>query len=358
MHDPSGTTFVVGSYTAPYGAFRAMGEGLTLIRLDPAGQLRRLDNLILPNPAYVLPIGKGVVGAVLETDDDRAGIALLQVDGDRLQLVQSIAVPGNIPCHLDVHPTGSWLAGVCYGTGDVLSVPLDADGRMIGQDLVATRHHGHGRHPVRQTKPHPHATRFSPDGNWLVVADLGIDQVVSYRFDTVTGPDFSTARVWASPPGSGPRLPLFSPDGLFVVLVEELSCMLVSLSWQDGALSEVCRVSSLIEPFEGENTAAGLRWHPSGRLVGVSNRGADSIALCHFDDGRLTPWREFSCGGAKPRDFAFPSCGKWIIAAAQNSDVLAVFSIDENADTIIDTGERLVVKSPACVQETRGEIRY
>lgn len=343
--------FVAGSYSEPYGPFRAVGDGLTLISLDPSGQLRRLDCLALPNPAYVLPIGGGRVASVIETHDDRAGIVLVQIDSERLRLIQSIAAPGRIPCHLDLHPGAHWLAGTCYGTGEVFSVPLSVGGRLAEQELVATRHRGRGLHPVRQTMAHPHAARFSPDGRWLIVPDLGIDQVMSYRFDAIAGPDFSNPQVWRSPPGSGPRLPLFSPDGQHVVLVEELSCSLVSLSWQDGALSEIGRISSLVQPFGGENTAAGLRWHPSGRVIGVSNRGADSIALFHFDGGRLSAWREFPCGGTKPRDFAFSSCGKWLIASSQNSDLLTLFAVNLDAETIRDTGERLAIKSPSCVRE-------
>ncbi len=346
------TTFGVGSYTEPDGAFRAVGEGLSLVALHPSGRLELLDSLLLPNPSFVLPLGQGRMAVVLETDDYRAGIALVRVEAGKLRHLSTIASPGRIPCHLDRHPSGRWLAGACYGTGEVFALPLEESGQLVASAMVVTRHAGSSVHPVRQTVPHPPAARFSPDGRWLVVADLGTDKVVCYPFDPARGPDFSSGRIWNAPPGSGPRLPLFSPDGRHLLLVEEIGSALACLRWEDGALRETCRVGSRIAPFAGENTAACLRWHPSGKIIGVSNRGADSIALFHYDsaEGRLAPWLELPCGGNKPRDFIFSPCGRWLIASSQNSDLLALFAVDLEAGRVTDTGTRLAVRSPSNIQ--------
>lgn len=346
------TAFVVGSYSEPYGPFRAVGEGLTLIGLEDDGRLTALDCLALPNPSYVRPIGGNRVAVTLETDDERAGIALVAVEKGRLRLAQRIDAPGRIPCHLDMHPAGQWLAGACYGSGEVFAVPIGKDGWLASERMVMSRHRGASIHPVRQTSPHPHATRFSPDGRWVVAPDLGTDKVTSYRFDPAMGPDFSSTRAWTAQPGSGPRLASFSPDGRYLVLVEEIASAVTSLRWEDGELRDGCRLSSLIKPLKGENTASGLRWHPSGRAIAVSNRGADSVSLFYFDSdgGSLAPWREFSCGGSKPRDLTFSRCGRWLITSAQNSDLLAVFFIDIEAGEVRDTGERLAVRSPSCVR--------
>jgi len=342
--------FVVGSYTEPYGPFRAIGDGISLVSLHPTGKLATLAHLALPNPAYLRPLSADRIAVAIETDDERASIALVRVEADALELEDRIAAPGRIPCHVDLHSSGRWLAGACYGTGEVFALPLTG-GRLQPDRMVSTRHAGSSVHPVRQTGPHPHAARFSPDGAWLIVPDLGTDKIAVYPFDETAGPDFSKPSFWPAPAGSGPRLPLFSLDGGHVVLVEEIASRLVSLRWNDGRLSECQRISSLIEPFPGENTAAGLRWHPSGHLIGVSNRGADAISLFAFDPetGRLTPWHQIPSGGVKPRDFEFSSCGTWLITTNQNGDCLAVYSIEQNE--IRDTGERLTVRSPSCIRQ-------
>jgi len=345
--------FVVGSYTEPYGPFRAIGDGISLVSLHPTGKLEPLAQLALPNPAYLRPLSADRIAVAIETDDDRASIALVRVGSGALELEERVATPGRISCHVDLHPMGSWLAGACYGTGEVFALPL-TEGRLRPDRMITTRHTGSSVHPVRQTGPHPHAARFSPDGDWLIVPDLGADTVSAYPFHEARGPDFSHARLWQAPAGSGPRLPLFSGNGQYIVLVEEIASRLVSLRWNDGELRECHRVSSLIDPFPGENTAAGLRWHPSGRLVGVSNRGADAISLFAFDPeaGRLTPWRQISSGGTKPRDFEFSSCGAWLITTNQNGDCLAIYALEE--DGVRDTGERLTVRSPSCIRQISG----
>ena len=45
------------------------------------------------------------------------------------------------------------------------------------------RHYGHGADPVRQSAPHPHAAVWAPDGKYVIVADLGTDDLTVYRVD-------------------------------------------------------------------------------------------------------------------------------------------------------------------------------
>lgn len=337
----TGRRLVVGSYTEPYGPFRAVGRGVTLATLSPDGGLTREDELGgLANPAYVRVDAE--IHAVIETRRP-AGLARIAVEGRRLRLLGTAPVPGDIPCHLDVAPGGDWLAGCCYGSGHVFvrrpASVADSDG------LCRT---GGSIHPVRQTSAHPHACRFSPDGRWLLVPDLGTDEIACYPFDPSEG-RLSAPRPWRAPPGSGPRLLLFSADGRHVVLVHELASTVSSLRWEDGTLVPVSTVSSLLSPG-GPNTAAGLRWHPSGRMLGVTNRGADSVTLIAFDpeDGRLAPLSEHPSGGAKPRDLDFSPCGRWLVVGNQDGDSLAVLAVEPSR--LVDTGARLAVASPSCVR--------
>lgn len=344
--------FVVGSYTTPYGPFRAIGEGVSLMRLSSDGEISLVDRLALPNPAYLRPDGQGRVYAVLETDDARAGIAAIALDGDalRLRLEQSIASPGAIPCHLDIHPGGGWLACACYGSGHVFTRRILAGGRLADGGTVIRRQ-GSSVNPQRQNAAHPHAARFSPDGKWLAVPDLGTDEIACYPFDATGGAlAGESARLWKSPPGSGPRLVLFSPDGQYLLAIKEIASEISSLTWKTGRLEEVCSVSCLTGGFSGANTTAGLRWHPDGRTFAVSNRGANTIALFRFDagDGRVAPLGAVPSGGVKPRDFDFTPCGRWLIAANQDGDSLVVFAVEP--DRLAASGIRHAVRSPSCVR--------
>lgn len=346
----------IGSYTETYGDFRAKGDGIALLSLSDDGRLALVDRLgDLPNPSYLEPIADGRFLAALEVDDERSGIATIAVDhaAHQLRLVHRQATPGQVLCHLDRHPAG-WVAGACYGSGHVFTRRL-TDAAIVGGDdgggsVIARQ--GRSIHPERQTRPHPHAVRFSPDGRWLVVPDLGTDEVACYRFSAADGQLDPTPRIWRAPSGSGPRLLHFSPDGRFVMLVHELTSEVSCLGFEDGMLRPVARVSSLIAPFAGENTAAGLYWHPTRRILAVSNRGADRIALLHVDEvsGVLSPWFEIPSGGDKPRDFAFSACGRWIIVANQNSDSVVLWELDWDRGVGRDTGSRLTIGTPSCVR--------
>ncbi len=211
-------------------------------------------------------------------------------------------------------------------------------------------HSGSSIHRERQTGPHPHATVFSPDGRWLVVPDLGTDEVLSYPFDAASG-RLQTPRRFKAAAGSGPRLVLFSRAGDRLILVQELSSTASSLAWQAGKLEEVSAAPTTeIRP----NTAAGLRWHPSGALFAASNRGADTIQLFSFAtaSGAITAVASVPSGGAKPRDFDFSPCGRWMVVGNQDSDSLALFAIETKgaAPTLSDTGIRVAIATPTCVR--------
>jgi 6-phosphogluconolactonase len=221
-------------------------------------------------------------------------------------------------------------------------------GERVSEARTTVLHSGSSVHPVRQTGPHPHAVCFSPDGRFLLVPDLGLDRIVIYPFDAKTGTLGPSHRV-ETPPGSGPRLILFSADGRHAVMVEELACRVVCYRWEDGTLREAAALETTgVRP----NTAAGLRWHPSGATFAASNRGADTVQLFRFEaaTGALAPLATVPSGGTKPRDFDFSPCGRFLVIAHQDSDSLVRHRLNEDASEAAPTGERLAVGSPTCVR--------
>jgi 6-phosphogluconolactonase len=296
-----------------------------------------------------------------ETDDARAALAQIGVDASsvspeaRLTPLRTVTVPGTIPCHVSLHPTGQWAACACYGSGDVLVYRTDATG-CPSVLAFQTRHTGSSAHPVRQTMPHPHATCFSPDGRWLLVPDLGTDEIWCHPFNERDG-SLGPPKRFPVPPGSGPRLLLFAPDGRHAIAVFELSSAVAVLHWDNGELACRRTMPSTIALHAGTlqagvNTAAGLRWHPSGRYFAVSNRGIDTIVSFRYNGiaGEISPVSDVPAGGAKPRDFEFSPCGRWLIAAAQDGNVLAVIAVDPTTGALHPTDIRHAMHSPSCVR--------
>ena len=353
--------FVVGSYTESYAEFRAAGEGVSLVGLGEDGHLALVDRLGgLPNPSYLKPFAKDRFLAALEVDDARNGIATITIDRDagRLRLLDRQEAPGRVLCHIDLDPTGRWLAGACYGSGHVFTRAIDAQGH-IGMAGSVVERHGGSIHPTRQTAPHPHAVRFSPDGRWVVVPDLGTDEIACYPFHEgqldlapPLSPPLALPLAWRAPAGSGPRLVHFSRDGRHLIVVHELASEVSSLRFRDGRLEAVARLSTLYRPCPRENTAAGLHWHPTRSTFAVSNRGAHTVTFFDFDEasGAISPWFDIPSGGDKPRDFAFSPCGRWIVAANQNDDTIILWDIDWKEGRGRDTGFRVKLGTPSCVR--------
>jgi len=80
-----------------------------------------------------------------------------------------------------------------------------------------------GPNKERQEAPHAHWIGVTPGNLFAFVADLGLDEIMMYRFDANKGslvphePAFATLD-----PGAGPRHIAIHPNGRFVYAVNEL----------------------------------------------------------------------------------------------------------------------------------------
>lgn len=346
----------IGSYTESYGKFRAHGDGITVIGLSARGNLDVVDSAYLPNPSYLAYSRTfDTLYATVETLDNRAAIVTLKTPGpDReLNIAADLRITGRLPCHIGLHPLGKWIACACYESGDMIIREIVQTGKIEPGTGDRVLRKGRGPHPVRQTKSHPHGTVFSPDGRWLLVPDLGTDEVAAYPFDSTAGV-LGPARIWRAPPGSGPRTAEFSSCGKFILLTSELSSEVSLLHWHDGNIVERARTSSR-EPTatvrRNDNTASGLRLHTDGIHFGVTNRGDDSISIFRIDpDGQsLERCLTFASGGKKPRDFQFSPCGHWLLSANQDSDSCVLFEVGFSSGPYVRLTAEIAVRSPSCV---------
>src|SRR5262249_53070498 len=118
-----------------------------------------------------------------------------------------------------------------------------------------------------------------------------------------------------------------------------------------GALQEIQTLSTLPDKFTGENTAAEIQVHPSGKFVYASNRGDDSIALFAVapDTAKLTRLGHEPTRGKTPRHFALKPRGPWPLPENQGSDGVVVFRVDARTGRLTPTEQILEVGAPVCV---------
>lgn len=282
-----------------------------------------------------------------------SALAIDEASG-RLTLLNQQSSGGAGPCHLSVDPAGRNVLVANYGGGSVAALPLDDEGRLKEPSAVV-QHSGSSVHPTRQKGPHAHSVNLSPDGRFAFVADLGLDKLMIYRFDSaVGGLSANDPPNAAMAPGAGPRHFAMHPSGRFAFVINELNSTITSLAYDaaSGGFRAIDSVSTLPDEFDGRNTTAEVVVHPSGRFVYGSNRGHDSIAVFALDEttGRLTARGQTPCGGRTPRNFAIEPSGRFLLAANQDSDNVVVFRIDPENGALKAAGVELKAPTPVCVR--------
>ena len=354
-HDP--IRVYVGTYTS--GASR----GIYLLELDRlSGELTSKGIVAeTPNPSFLaIHPSKKFLYAVNEVDNfggQKAGsISGFAIDAETggLTLLNQQSTKGAGPCHLAIDQTGKSVLVANYGGGSVASFAIDADGRLAPAASFI-QHKGAGADPHRQGAPHAHSINIDAANRFAVAADLGLDQLLVYRFDpakstlTPNNPPFT-----ALGPGGGPRHFVFHPDGRHAFVIEEMKSRAVPLEYdlKRGVFEPKQAVSTLPKGGHAGNSTAEVQVHPSGKFLYVSNRGHDSIAIFAIEPqtGGLTAMGHQSTGGKTPRNFAIDPSGQFLLAANQDSGTVVVFRIDGKTGQLHPTDHSAQVPMPVCVK--------
>lgn len=161
------------------------------------------------------------------------------------------------------------------------------------------------------------------------------DAIYRFRFDETTGKlTPCDPPKLATPAGHGPRHLAYHPSlNIVYANVEQASHVTVfRLDLSDGALYLIQSLSTLPDDgFDGVNSTATVRVHPSGKAVYVSNRGHDSIAAFTVDptSGLLSP-AGHSPTKEGPRAFALDSDGHYLYAGSDHSGRVTSHKVNSN----------------------------
>jgi len=357
---PQGTyLFYVGTYTEE----GSRSKGIYAYRYD--AKTAEIKSLGLAaetvNPSWVTlhPNGQFLY-AVNEVGNykgpNSGGVSAFSVDHatGKLTFLNELPTRGADPCYVTVDKTGKYVLVANYTGGSVAVFPIQKDG-SLGEASAFVQHSGHGPNPQRQEGPHAHSIDLSPDNRFAMVDDLGLDEVLVYKFDsakgTLTPNDPPFAKVDS---GAGPRHFALRPDGKFAYVITEMGHTVTAFSNDaaNGKLQLLRTVTTLPKDFNGRNDDAEIRVHPSGKFLYASNRGDDSIAIYAIDKnkGTLEQVGSVHTGGKEPRSFEIDPTGMLLFAENQKSDTIVVFRIDAKTGQLTPTGKVLEVGSPVCVK--------
>ena len=304
-----------------------------------------------PNGKYLYAVGEmasagGKGGAV-------SAFAVNRPDGT-LRLINQADSGGNGPCHISLDATGHMAMVANYGGGSVASYQIKTDGSLAGP-VTFVQHEGSSVDPQRQKGPHAHSFNRSPDNRYAFACDLGLDKVLTYKIDPAAG-SFTASGSVALPPGSGPRHFAFHPSGKFAFVNNEMLMTVATFSYaaDSGALTLVDTVSTLPPADQGKpgfSTAETVA-HPNGKVVYVSNRTHDTIAVfaCDPATGKLKLIQNAPAEGRIPRNFNLDPTGQWMIVAHQDSNTAVVLKVEPETGKLSSTGTKINVGGAVCVR--------
>jgi 6-phosphogluconolactonase len=267
-----------------------------------------------------------------------------------LRLLNYKESKGRGPSYVSADRSGRYVLDANYGGGYVEVYSLTKDG-ALDQQTAFVQHIGSSVHPQRQTKPYAHWIRTDPTNKFALVADLGMDQVVVYKFDARTGklapndPPFTKVTG-----GNGPRHLAFHPNSKWVYGIAEIANEVMAFNWDasTGVLTQFQSVKTLAEGFKDPSTAAEIAVHANGKFLYASNRGEDSIVVYAIDtkSGELTFKQRVSSGGKVPRYFTFDPSNKWLIVSNQDGGGVSVFSVDAKTGELVSQGKPVAMIKP------------
>ena len=272
-----------------------------------------------------------------------------------LKFLNAVAIGDGGAAHVSLDQTGKTLFTAQYGGGSVAVFRINADG-SIKERTQLIDHEGAAKVVTgRQDSSHAHWTGVSPDNRYAFVPDLGLDQVVVYKFDAGAGTVTPHGK-GVVPPGSGPRHMKFHPNGKWIYVLNELGLTVTLFDYDttSGAMSprqtvETVAVDQLAR--EKAKSTSEIRIHPNGKFVYAANRGHDTISVFKVNEsnGELTRIQVENVRGATPRNFNLTPDGSWLLPAGQLSNSLGVFSIDQNTGMITFHQTSVYAPTPICV---------
>jgi len=352
----------VGTYTT-----KTNSKGIYSFHFDTdTGQLAAIGlSEETPDPSWVAvhPSAKFLYAANEAGKASTVSAFAVDVKSGKLTLLNQMPALGEDPCYISFDKAGKYVLVANYTSGNIVVFPILPGGKLGEHTALVQVSGATGPNKERQEGSHAHWIETSMGNGTVFVAALGLDRVMTYKFDPAKGT--LGAMPAAGPhqpfvqnalelsPGTGPRHVAISKVTDFrrflYVLGELDSTITVFGTTKEGIFGgAIQKVPMLPAEFSGRNDAAEIEIHPSGKFLYASNRGHDIIAIFAIDPakGTLTFVTRVPTGGKEPRHFAIDPSGKYLLAENQFSNNIVVFKIDPGTGGLTATGQVAEVPSP------------
>jgi 6-phosphogluconolactonase len=327
----------------------AESQDITILELKSNGDLTPVETAAVPGPTKpgsslplaVSPDRKRLYAGLR---NEPYSVVTFAIDAKTGKLTPQGAGPlADSMAYVATDRSGKFLLSASYGGNKVAVNPIGADGIVQpAQQVIAT-------------EPNAHCILPDPSNRYVLHTSLGGDLVYQDKFDAKTGKltpnDPPSVSVKAK---AGARHLVFSPNGTFVYLVDELDASIYVFPWdaKSGTLKkEVQVITALPRGFEGKPWAADIHLTPEGRFLYASERTTSTLAAFSVDPktGLLTPI-ESTPTEKQPRSFNIDPTGRYLLAVGQLSNSMTSYAIDKGTGKLTKLKEYPVGKNPNWVE--------
>ena len=271
----------------------------------------------------------------------------------KLDFINSRDSKGADPCYIINDDKNVIVAN--YSGGNISVFGKNNDG-SISEAKQVLQHFGKGINAARQESPHVHLVYFSPDKKYVLANDLGTDKVYVYQYNPNSDKDILVLKSSiAVQSGSGPRHLIFSKDGKYVYVLQELDGTLTSFGYVDGMLKKVSVTKVVAPDFKGDIGAADIHISPDGKFLYATNRGtANDISVFKIlKKGKLEFVQRTLTLGKGPRNFTIDPTGNYLLVGHQYTNDIVIFKRDKKTGSITATGKKIALCSPVCLVFTK-----
>ena len=371
----------VGTYSAPLHNVKATqvdlppgnGQGIHLYQVDratgamtpagvyehggsPSGLVTNAAGTVLYSVNETENMEKSAPGSVSAYSIDQAT--------GQLKLLNSVSSGGAGPTHVSVHPSGRFLFVANYFGGSVGVFPIKPDGSLAEASDIKKDDGTIGPRKATNAPPgsfafsghdqtHAHMIQSDAAGRYVIHVDLGLDQLIVWKFDDKAGVLTPNTPSFVSlPPGDGPRHFSFHPNNKWFYSLQEEGSNIVRFDYdaEKGTLAAKQTISSLPPGFKGSNFCSEIMLSADGKFVYAGNRLHDSIGIFAVGDtGDLSFVAEEWTHGDYPRSFNTDPTGSFLYCCNQRGDTIAVFRMDKKTGALTFTGHYTPVGNPSII---------
>ena len=342
-------TIIVGTYT---NSEKCSSGGIYIFDFDENTFKYNLkyhtENII--NPSFVsLSPDKNYLFSVNE-NGDKSTVTSFSIDEKTGMLIKKDEkkTKGEDPCFLISDDNNVIVAN--YSGGSINVFKRLENGKL--SDIIQNiKFEGAGFNPKRQEKSHIHQVQFTPDHQFVLATDLGLDKIYVFRYNQNGDQPLEKVGEFDAKKGSGPRHIAFDKSGKLIYLVQELSGDLSVLSFNEGKIELIQEETLLSRKVRFNFRVADIHLSNYEKFLYVTNRDdADDISTFKIlKDGKVKKIQQIKTTGRNPRNFAISPNNKLVLIANQDTNRINIFNRDIESGELTPTKKSIPVCAPVNV---------